>query len=266
MTQRGYLFHDASAGAELERLRMLESVFDDKTRALLLSAGALRGLHCLEVGAGAGSVAAWLSSEVGPDAGGVTAIDTNVRFLEWLRPRVHVVEGELGVISATTELFDVAHARYVLIHNANPGAVLDAMLRALKPGGLLVLEEPDFSAAQAFVGPSDLRQGFDNVQRAIQETFSGRRMDYSFGRSLPGLVADRASSLVSLEYDCAAQRGGSGLAMMMRLSTLALQEKYIATGYATSTDITAYAEFAAMPCCWATYYATVRVVARKPIQ
>ncbi|HKO47836.1 MAG TPA: hypothetical protein VJV79_08935 [Polyangiaceae bacterium] len=44
MTETGYVFNDASAAAELERLRMLEGVFDDKTRALLRSAGPLRGL------------------------------------------------------------------------------------------------------------------------------------------------------------------------------------------------------------------------------
>ena len=85
-TQAGYLFDGASAAAELARLRLLEGVFDQKTRALLQSAGPLTGLKCLEVGAGAGSIAAWLRSEVG--AGGeVTAIDANVRFLGWVVAR-----------------------------------------------------------------------------------------------------------------------------------------------------------------------------------
>jgi len=36
--------------------------------------------------------------------------------------------------------------------------VLSAMLRALKPGGVLVLEEPNFSAAAALTGPARLQQ------------------------------------------------------------------------------------------------------------
>lgn len=193
----------------------------------------------------------------------MTALDANTRFLGSLRPRVQVIEGELGSVSAPAEAFDLVHARYVLIHNAKATDVLDAMLRALAPGGVLVLEEPDFSAAEALVGPAHLRQAFERVKRAVRETFSARGMDYAFGRTLPGLVAERLSNLVSLEYDCSVQRGGSGLAEMMRVSTLALQQKYLATGRVTSADIAAYAEFASMPGCWANYYATVRVVARR---
>lgn len=191
------------------------------------------------------------------------AIDTNVRFLERLAAQVQVVVGELGAISAPTEFFDLVHARYVLIHNANARGVLDAMLRALKPGGVLVLEEPDFSAAAPLVGPARLRSAFENVKRAISATFSARGMNYAFGASLPELVQERGSGLVSVEYDCPVQRGASKLAEMMRLSTLALQDKYIATGLATPADIAGYAEFAVTPSCWASYYATARVLARK---
>jgi ubiquinone/menaquinone biosynthesis C-methylase UbiE len=266
MTHAGYIFHDSAASAELARLRMLESVFDHKSRTLLLSNGELRGLQCLEVGAGAGSIAAWMSSQVGPDGGGVMAIDTNTRFLSGLGPGVRVLEGEVGALTVPAEFFDVAHARYVLIHNTNAEAIIDAMLRALKPGGLLVLEEPDFSAAQAFVGPPHLRHAFENVTLAIQKTFSNRGMDYAFGRALPRLLTDRVSSLFALDYDCDAQRGGSDLAEVMRLSALTLQPAYIATGCATEADIAQYAEFAATPSCWAIYYATVRIVARKPVR
>lgn len=262
MAQDEYIFHDASAAAELERLHLLESVFDDKTRQWLAAAGPLRGLQCLEVGAGAGSIAAWLGSEAGP-SGGATAVDVNARFLGHLRPEVQVVEGELGVVALPTDFFDLVHARYVLIHNADAGAVLDAMLRALKPGGLLVLEEPDFSAASALVGPARLMNAFENVKCAISATFSIRGMNYALGAALPGLVQQRVPSLLSVEYDCSVQRGASQLAAMMRLSTLALQDKYLATGCATLADIAGYAELAVTPDCWATYYATVRVMARK---
>jgi ubiquinone/menaquinone biosynthesis C-methylase UbiE len=262
MTIDEYIFQDASDATELSRLRMLESVFDDKTRQWLLSAGALVGRRCLEVGAGAGSIAAWLSSEVGPN-GETVAIDTNARFLRRLGAEVQVIEGELGVVSMPAESFDLVHARYVLIHNANAGAVLDAMLQALKPGGALVLEEPDFSAAAAFVGPANLRMAFENVKHAVGATFAARGMNYAFGGALPALVQERLSHLTSVEYDCPVQRGASTLAEMMRLSTLTLRDKYIATGLATPEDIAGYAEFASSPDCWGAYYATTRVLARK---
>jgi len=99
--------------------------------------------------------------------------------------------------------------------------------------------------------------------RAIGETFSARGMDYAFGSTLPRLVAERGASLLSMEYDCPVVSGGADLAAMMRLSTLSLQDKYVATGLATPADIAGYGEFAATSSCWGNYYATVRVLARK---
>jgi hypothetical protein len=53
MTGTKYIFDEALDAPELERLRMLESVFDEKTREWLLSTGSLAGRRCLEVGANA---------------------------------------------------------------------------------------------------------------------------------------------------------------------------------------------------------------------
>lgn len=262
MSNNEYLFHDASDAAELERLRMLESVFDEKSRRWLASSGPLAGRRCLEVGAGAGSIAEWLGSEVGA-TGSVMAVDTNARFIRRLEPKIAVLEGELRAAALPARSFDLVHARYVLIHNADSSAVLDAMVQALKPGGVLVLEEPDFSAAAALTGPASLKRSFESVQRALAATFAERGMNYAFGAMLPDLVQRRIPALVSVEYDSAVDNGASNLAKMMSLSTLALQHQYVATGLATKEDITGYAEFAATSSCWAAYYATVRVLARK---
>jgi SAM-dependent methyltransferase len=262
MTRGKYIFDGAPNAPELERLRMLEAVFDDKSRAWLRSTGPLLGRRCLEVGAGAGSIAAWLCSEVGAQ-GEVVALDTNIRFLGQLPEEVRVIEGNLEVVALPPGSFDLVHARYVLIHNANAESMLDSMLRALKPGGALVLEEPDFSTATSFAGPPKLRSEFDNVKRAIARTFSARGMDYAFGSAVPGLLANRALKLRAIEYDCPVACGGDTLADMMRLSTLALRDEYVATGLVTQSDIDGYADFAKAADCWASYYATVRVRAQK---
>jgi len=262
MPQEQYIFDDASDAPELRRLRMLEAVFDEKTRELLLSSGPLTGRSCLEVGAGAGSIAGWLSREVGP-AGKVTAVDTNARFLGSIERQIEVIEGDFCNASVPAGSFDLVHARYVLIHNADARPLLEAMLRALKPGGALVLEEPDFSAAAALVGPEHLKRAVENIRQAMREMFSSRGMNYAFGGDLPGLIADEFASIVTLQYDCSVHPGSSQLAEMMRLSTVALEDKYVQTGCATATDIARYGEFAQSTDCWGVYYATVRLLARK---
>jgi SAM-dependent methyltransferase len=264
MTQSEYIFEDAAGATELDRLQRLESVFDGKTREWLLAAGPLSGRRCLEVGAGAGSIAAFLDNEVKPD-GKVTALDLNTRFLGNLSSSVDVVRAELGKVALPVGVFDLVHARYVLIHNADSAQMLEEMWRALKPGGALVLEEPDFSAAVAWVAPERLKAALDNVTRGNRALFAVRGMDYAFGRSLPALLATSGANLVQLENDGPVQRGGSPLSEMMRLSVLALATKYVATGCVTEADLADYAALSTDPSCWTTYYTTVRVLARKPV-
>src|SRR5262249_7314178 len=120
MTATGYTFAGVDRGQELARLRSIESIFDPASRRLLEDAGATRGALCLEIGAGAGSIAAWLAERAG-DAGEVTALDLDTSFLRASGPpsRVRVVEGDARHADLPAGHFDVAHARYVLVHNAD---------------------------------------------------------------------------------------------------------------------------------------------------
>ena len=68
---------------ELDRLILYEQIWDPITICHLEINGVSEGWHCLEVGAGAGSIAKWLSARVGP-AGKVVATDINTRFLNRL--------------------------------------------------------------------------------------------------------------------------------------------------------------------------------------
>jgi tRNA A58 N-methylase Trm61 len=57
---------DNALPVQLQRLRALEAVLDEGTIDILEARGVEAGWHCLEVGAGGGSVAAWLANESGP--------------------------------------------------------------------------------------------------------------------------------------------------------------------------------------------------------
>jgi SAM-dependent methyltransferase len=264
MTETPYVFEGTRHEAELERLRTLEAVFDPGTRACLLATGLREGWRCLEVGAGAGSIARWLSEAAGP-SGHVLAIDLSTRFLSDLRgANLEVREADVRDARLEPGSFDLAHARFVLIHVPDWAAALAAMVRCLKPGGWLVLEEPDFSGSRSFAGPAELCRAFHNVHRAIEAMFSQRGLDHSFGTRLPALLLDRGLEGIAIENDAPIVPGGSPFARMMGLSTQQLQEKYVATGQATGRDIELYGSFAAERACWATYHATVRASGRKP--
>src|SRR5919108_4596590 len=78
----GYIF-DQRRSDEHERLACMELLWDPGTRTVLESLGIGPGWRCLEIGAGAGSIARWLAEKVWPD-GEVLATDISTRHLDWL--------------------------------------------------------------------------------------------------------------------------------------------------------------------------------------
>ncbi|MDC4205513.1 MAG: class I SAM-dependent methyltransferase [Candidatus Manganitrophus sp.] len=133
MSRTEYVFQNTSFQAELNRLRSIEAIFDPETRRRLLSAGLKRGMRCLEVGAGAGSIMAWIASEIGP-SGHVTAVDINTRFISNPPPNVQLLCGDIQTVPLKPDSFDLIHARYVLVHISEYQTVLQTLWRSLKPG------------------------------------------------------------------------------------------------------------------------------------
>ena len=75
----GYIHAASAFDDELGLLLLLEARYDTQTFRRLSACGPLSGAHCLDVGAGAGSVARWLAAQAGP-AGRVVATDADPRF------------------------------------------------------------------------------------------------------------------------------------------------------------------------------------------
>lgn len=125
------------------RLAALEAWFDPGTIRHLEALGVSRGWQCLEVGAGGGSIAQWLAERVGAE-GHVLATDLDTRFLDGLRiPNLEVRRHDIVVDAPPEGAFDLVHARFVVEHVAARMTALGRMVRALKPGGWLLVEETD---------------------------------------------------------------------------------------------------------------------------
>ena len=80
MSKQKYIFDNAPDKNELKRLQAIEEIFDPPTQKRLRASGLESGWQCLEVGAGAGSMAKWMKEIVG-EASRVVAMDINPRFL-----------------------------------------------------------------------------------------------------------------------------------------------------------------------------------------
>jgi ubiquinone/menaquinone biosynthesis C-methylase UbiE len=263
MAQSEYVFQRVEDQRELERLRMIEQVFDPASRRRLLGTGLQAGWRCLEVGPGAGSIMTWMGEVVGP-TGQVVAVDLDPKFLsEAERTNLSVIRADIRTAQLPQQSFDVVHARYVLIHLPDYEVALTKMVDSLKPGGWLVLEEPDFSASRGITGDEQELASLRKVNQAIEQMYATLRMDYAMGLKLPVLMQRRGLQHLTVENDAPLCAGGAGMATVMKMSTEQLREKYLATGVVRQSDLERYCRFADDPNSWAIYYATIAVSGRK---
>jgi len=198
--------------SERRRLELLEARYDPLTfrrlDALAISPGGagvspgmaggagvspgMAGWSCLEVGAGAGSVARFLAERVGP-AGRVVATDLDPRFLgagDRLPSNVEVRRHDILADPLEEAAFDLVHCRALLCHLDEPVQALTRMAAALRPGGWLLIEDADYITLEAACPDHPLTPIWDRAAEGLIRAmvFDGV-VDPRLGRRLPDFLA-----------------------------------------------------------------------------
>jgi len=105
--------------------------------------------RCLEVGAGTGTIARWLSDAVGPK-GRVLATDLSLDLMQGLEAdNLELRRHDILRDALPEGEFDLVHCRLVLEHLPGRLDALARMVRALAPGGWLVVEDFCFRGQHA---------------------------------------------------------------------------------------------------------------------
>jgi 2-polyprenyl-3-methyl-5-hydroxy-6-metoxy-1,4-benzoquinol methylase len=135
-----YMMSGAETNSESTRLRNIQQASDSFTIKHLEATGIGQGWRCLEIGAGGGSIAAWLGDRVGA-SGSVVATDVDIQRLSHLRAPVEVRRHDIAHDDLESAAYDLVHCRLVLQHLTEPVVALHKMATAVAPGGWLVVEE-----------------------------------------------------------------------------------------------------------------------------
>jgi ubiquinone/menaquinone biosynthesis C-methylase UbiE len=189
MTESSHYVH-GSAREEQSRLELMNEILNERCVAELALRG---GEQVLDVGAG---LARFAREMARTGAARVVAVERDEQQLAAARERLRGDElashvelragdaYELPLAESEWGSFDVAWSRFLLEHVPDPQRVVEAMVRALKPGGRIVLCDDDHELLR--VDPD--APAFGRVWRAYERTYSSRGNDPAIGRRLPRLI------------------------------------------------------------------------------
>src|SRR4029453_11865982 len=129
---------------EKKRLGLMSQLLDPMHRRHIESLGISRNARVLEVGCGNGSMSAWMAEHVAPD-GKVVALDLDLSLVDNARaPGVEFRQGDIVTALFDPGPFDLVMAPAVFHHGAAAKAATGNLVASLRPGGAILLIEPDF--------------------------------------------------------------------------------------------------------------------------
>jgi trans-aconitate methyltransferase len=220
-------------------------------------------MECLELGPGAGSVMNWMLEKVGPK-GQVTAIDLDIRFAAQTKASNLTIQ-KMNILDSKLkpESFDMIHGRYVVMHIPEYQRALSILNHSLKPGGWILLEEPDFGIAFPSNFEDDWGRTFTRISEAIKELYQSMGIQWRMGRKVPSLFQNHGLQNLGTDVSAFMSKGGSGVSQIMKRSVEYLREPLLKTGKTLSKDVDLYIKLCDELSFWATYYATFSTWGKK---
>lgn len=222
-----------------ERLRLLARVKWPGTRDLLRRAGLKRGMRCLDVGCGIGEVTCGMAGMVGRE-GEAMGLDNDAAYLrcarrEAARRFAKVTFRRQNVMALRDEsAFDFVYARYLLTHLREPGRALAGMIRALRPGGRIAVEDVDFSGH--ICHPAC--RAFDRYVEIYQAVVRRNGGDPVIGPRLHALFVECGVEGVRLDVSQPSFYEGEGK-QVARVTLEHIREHVTAAGLASDAEIDA---------------------------
>jgi SAM-dependent methyltransferase len=250
--------HDMSG--EPERLRLMSALLDPTSEFHLLRLGIAPGWRCLEIGAGNGSLSQWLARRVGAN-GHVVASDIRTDLMQGMGGSNLKVR-ELDVVhdEPPDPPYDLVVVRAVLHHLPERRAVASKMARWVKPGGSLLVQEPDFYPASTVEPPS---------QKHFWEQFTRwaatRQIDYYVGRKIPAWLQAEGLVNINCQAHATLYNGGSEFSAWWELGIRAVADKLQSEGGVSPATLDELFRLYRNPTYWTTTIAFLATTAQRPL-
>src|ERR671920_440628 len=231
-----YVLRGGRAGAE--RLRLLNRVKWPTTEPLLRAAGLRAGMSCLDVGCGSGDVTLKMAALVGTE-GNVVGVDRDQSILQLAsqeaeRQGLSVTFRRLDTEELAQEsAYDLVFARYLLSHLPRPQRAVELMVRAVRPGGHLVLEDVFFPGHICY--PANA--AFDRYLKLYQAVASTKEGgDAAIGVRLLGMALEAGLVEVRVGLVVPTFREGEGK-RVTQVTMEHIREAVVGAGLASHSEV-----------------------------
>jgi SAM-dependent methyltransferase len=212
---------------EAARLRAQARLWDPTARALFDRLGVGPGFKVLEVGPGQGSLHLELRRRV---CGPVDAVERSAAFAAHLAALCRrdglgpgrVWETDLLEAALPRAQYDLIFARWVFLFLPDPAAHIRKLVRALRPGGLLAIEDYHRETWALVPRPEE----WVDFMAADRAFFASEGGDVSVGGRLPALFRRAGLDLVETTPTVKVGRPGSPVWNWLWSYTLSVLDRY----------------------------------------
>lgn len=175
--------------AEQNRLTILNDLLNERC---LQKIKITSGSRVLDVGSGLGIMTESFSKKAGPNGFclGIERSDAQLKTASGLQKKgLEFRKGDAYQLPLTTDeisSFDLVYCRFLLEHLPDPNRAAKEMLRALKPGGQLIIADDDHQNMILYPEP----EGFQTLWSAYIDSYLMIGNDPFIGRKLPRLLLE----------------------------------------------------------------------------
>lgn len=243
---------------ERQRLALMSRLLDPMHRRHLERLGVGPGARTLEVGCGNGSISAWLAGRIAP-GGRAVAVDLDLSLLDADVPGLECRQADILAGPVGPGDFDLVTARAVLHHVADAEAAVVNLVTSAKPGGTILLIEPDFLPV-SIAEPPEVRAFWQGWLAWSRE----QGIDYFIGRRLPAMLSRLGLKDVGATAETALYNGGSLWAEYWRQTVIELRPRLVDSGKLDDRSIDTFLAQCADPAWWTQTIAFTAVDGRAP--
>ena len=230
---------------EGKRLALMSELLDPMHRRYLQTLDAVKpGATTLEVGCGNGSISAWLAQQVAPD-GRAVAVDLDLSLVAVHSPNLELRKDDIMIGPVEAGSFDVVTARAVLHHVPDAKKAIANLVASLRPGGAILLIEPDFLPV-TIAEPPEVHAFWSGWLAWSRD----RGIDYQIGRTLAPRLAALGLHQIGGTAETAIYNGTSLWADYWTQTVKELREDLMGSGKLNNALVDTFLGYCADPAWW----------------